>query len=338
MKKPILKFALSSIICSVALGQNPNPPPLPNSMLSLGDSITAGALAAYSLTDYAHPRVIINLLKDLFQFAYFRKLASFEKKYLNWSTGLDPHRRINSHAFKLKTLNPNLTAFNLAVSGASSKDVETEQLPQLQKLSLSTFGTRVPDYTTILVGANDVCAASNDQMTSLKEFEGRVTNIFSHILNLGTENRVLVSEIPALDKLPRFKDTSLFSFINPLKTCGDYWKKTKLCKNVLSDDPESRLQVSERIHSYNQILAEVVESLRNSYGDRIRFAGNIYSEEISKEQLALDCFHPNIGGQQSISKVTWQSSWWSDEWNPSFDSFYSTQKLSVNPEWDEYNE
>ena len=44
--------------------------------------------------------------------------------------------------------------------------------------------------------------------------------------------------------------------------------------------------------------------------DSIRFASEIYDYNFSDNDISLDCFHPNKAGQQILSDITWEKSWW----------------------------
>jgi lysophospholipase L1-like esterase len=140
--------------------RKPSPKNLPNSMVALGDSITAGVGSCLTLSGC--PRN-------------------------SWATG--DGTLVNSHYKRILKDNPAIRghATNLAVPGATVADLASQ--------AAAAVGRR-PDYVTILIGANDACRASIDRMTSKAAFQSAFTSALT-TLQTGLPNaRLLVVSIP----------------------------------------------------------------------------------------------------------------------------------------------
>lgn len=306
---------------------------LPQSMASLGDSITAGAVASYSRANMVNPFRVMQVAMDLLGALATGSMRPIEKRYLNWSTGLDPYRRLNSHAFRLKSLNPQLKIFNAAFSGAESSDVLENELPQLLKWSQKNLRQDVPDYVTVLIGANDICGKNLSDMTSPSEFQANIDRMLKFLLSRNKKSKVMVADIPALEKVQDNAGFPLFRF-KPLLMCGDLWARIQICSNVLKNSSqEARKIVSARVHLFNRILEDSVDRHRSAYGDRVRFAPSLYSNGVNANEVAADCFHPNIDGQRRIANATWEQSWWSGFWNVQRHPTLSEKNYNIDPEW-----
>ncbi|MGH2706831.1 MAG: DUF7118 family protein [Actinomycetota bacterium] len=158
--------ALASV--TIALGFPPSSggdtaPPLPNSMASLGDSITRAYNACGFFSDCTAR---------------------------SWSTGNDA--AVNSHYQRIRKKNEALTAHNVARSGAKVDELED------QAASAVFQGV---EYVTILVGANDACTSSESDMTSLVTFEERFRAAVETLTEELPEAALFVSSIPDIKKL-----------------------------------------------------------------------------------------------------------------------------------------
>lgn len=110
----------------------------PNSMATIGDSISRGALADDSLDDDQPEHV--------------------------WSTGYDGADACYSHLERIWAANPSTVAYNNAWNGAESDDLLAQ--------SNSSVSQGV-QYVTVQMGGNDVCGDSTAEMTAVATWEYR---------------------------------------------------------------------------------------------------------------------------------------------------------------------
>ena len=140
---------------------------LPNSMASLGDSITRAADACCWYGD--HPAE-------------------------SWATGHNPIDGVRSHYERLEALNPSIAGheYNDAVSGAKASDLAAEVAAAL---------AQKPDYVTLLIGANDLCTSSPATMTSTGTFSDEINAALDALHQSLPGTHIFVSSIPNLYQL-----------------------------------------------------------------------------------------------------------------------------------------
>lgn len=314
---------LSLVICSapsmsVRAQSGSNTPPLPRTMGALGDSISVGALAEYKRQSALWPWFQVGLLLEVFNFIAQRKMSIFESRQVAWATGLDPSYRVISHARRLAYLNPELRIYNAAVSGAVAKNVLQSQVEELSRWSRKVNRQDMPDYVTLMIGGNDLCRNRVDQMTSPSEYQEQIEDIVDRVLAHSPQTRLLVSTTPKVSDLKQFSRNWVTGF-GVLKNCQKVWNLHKFCQTVTdsTQSAEDRRRVQERMATYHQILRDVVNRRRRVYGDRIRLSDKLYNYEFTKNDLAVDCFHPNFTAHQKIADFSFVDNWWYGNWKQS---------------------
>ena len=279
---------------------------LPRNMAALGDSITAAAFGRFTRADGTHIFTLLKLL-DLFAKAgYSRSAKAFEAREVSWSTGakLGGH----SHLERLTQLNgTTIPSLNAAVSGARARDLSA-QVDNLLEWSNNSINQSAPDYVTLLIGANDACGE-----TPPEEFIQEVQKAIEKITQANPKAKIMMAGVPNIEHLREVAVNSPLSNLPGLKTCQDMWKRHGFCKEMLQeDDPAKRAAIMARLFQYDTDL-EALKTQFNAQSadpDQIRFAGELTSYRFTDNDIAIDCFHPNLKGQQIISDLTWQKSWW----------------------------
>jgi lysophospholipase L1-like esterase len=293
---------------------------LPRSIASLGDSITAGALAHLDRRNAWQPGVLAYLTGEIIGglFVDGGMVEDLEKKHLSWSTGLDDKGRVWTHARRLERLaGYELAVGNFAVSGSEAKDVLDEQVPELLDWSRRELGQGAPDYVTLLIGANDICADDSAGMTSTDEYKERVKSVVSQLVDASEGTKVLVSTVPDIASLKSKAENATLA--PPLyNRCKNLWETMKVCPTLTRSTGAERERVRQRVKDYNTALGEIVAELRAAKGDRVRIAGNVATADYGKDHVSVDCFHPNPDGQQLLADKTWQSSWWASDYQTRF--------------------
>jgi lysophospholipase L1-like esterase len=215
----------------------------------------------------------------------------------SWSTGTDG--RVLSHYQRLRVLNPEITGrvYNDAKSGAKMRDLDDQMLIAANQ--------RVR-YVTVLMGANDVCTATEAGMTSRADFRAQFTAAMSVITSRMPRARIFVASIPDVYRLWQlFKDDFVARAV---------WATVDICQSMLanagSDDPADvarRDRVRARNIAFNNILADVCgQFARCRYDNGAVFNTNFTRNDVS----TVDYFHPSIAGEAHLAAVTWAASFW----------------------------
>lgn len=306
------KFSLSlGFIVFVSLSNWGEATPYPGSMTAIGDSTSTATLAQYKRSQAMNPFTHANILYDFLRLAFTRNKQSLSDWKYSWSTGLGS-RKVESHAGRLKKLNRSISVSNFAEPGANVENVWKTQLPKLRAWSQEAYKKSYPDYLTLMVGANDICADSLEKSTSVKNYVSTYSKILNEILASSKSSRVLVSALPPYEDLIDSASAGLISFPG-LNKCGGFWKVAPLCKSITHGGPGNKTRVAARVKEMNKALRQLVTSLRKRYGDRLRFAENVSQRHIHQDDLSIDCFHPNAAAQNDLAEITWSHTWWAGD-------------------------
>jgi lysophospholipase L1-like esterase len=142
-------------------------------------------------------------------------------------------------------------------------------------------------YVTILLGANDLCTASPDTMTSTATFQTEFQAAMAKLTAGLPKAHVFVSSIPNLYQLWQVLHTnSLARWV---------WATAHICQSMLgaTRTEAERQQVVAREQAFNQILADTCAAYARCRWD----GGAIYSYKFSASQISnLDYFHPSLSG------------------------------------------
>lgn len=249
-----------------------NPDELPRSVAALGDSITRGFNACGFYVDCTRR---------------------------SWSTGDDA--TVNSHRRRLEQRGDALRQFNLARSGARSGELAGQ----------ATRAVEVgAEYVTIEIGANDACAHTEADMTSVEDYR---RNIQAGLATLGEgapDARVFIASIPDLRRLWAVGHTSWY--------IRKAWSKLDICPSMLArsnsqdlEDVHRRDRVRTRTIQYNQVLAEECQA----YGPLCWFDQKaVFQTTFTRAQLSKwDFFHPSAEGQRLLAYITWQTGFFGPE-------------------------
>lgn len=143
------------------------PPPLPDSMVSTGDSITRAFDVGFCCVFADAPQY-------------------------SWSTG--SASSVPSHYRRILAGNPAIggRAANLARTGAKMVDLDRQ---------LRLAAAARPEYVTVLIGANDVCTPTRAQMTPTATFQAQFAAALTRFTAAAPSARVLVASIPDVYRL-----------------------------------------------------------------------------------------------------------------------------------------
>jgi len=250
----------------------PAPPPpgtdLPSSMAALGDSITAG---------YGSCVVLTSCRRN------------------SWSTG---------DGFRVESLYQRIAEINPAMEGQE----HDFSVPGARAAALADQAASAVDvsaqYVTVLIGANDACRATPQDMTSTAAFRDDVDRALRVLGDGLPQAKVLVLSIPDLYRL--------WEIGHGEERVVRAWDRG-VCPSLLADATatdeaatQRRAAVRDRVAAYNRELAGACRA----YGDRCRFDdGAVHGTPFTVDQLnRLDYFHPDTDGQNLLAEVAYAAS------------------------------
>lgn len=244
--------------------------PLPDSMAAVGDSITQAASTGGTLGADAPEN--------------------------SWSTGTSS--TVNSHYLRLQAEGATLSATNLSVSGAKMAGLNT----QMQNAVAIT-----PDYLTVLIGGNDLCTDTVEEMTSVDDYRAQFVTAMNTLTTGSSNTNVYVVSIPEVWQLWNlFKNSFWARFV---------WNSAQICQSLLANptstqpaDEERRQKVRDRNAAYNVILGDVCDDYTRCHFDNHA----VFNTQLVKSDVSGDYFHPSVSGQAKLSGVSWNAGYsWS---------------------------
>jgi lysophospholipase L1-like esterase len=221
--------------------------------------------------------------------AAFDARRPLSNREINWSTGERSARLVNSHVLRIRKVlaGKNVGSINLAKSGSKSPDVVK------QAVKLARYR---PDYVTVLVGANDVCAWPEQHEPALAAYEKDIRTILDTLVESNRDMKILLSAVPNMPLMYR---------IGAANSCQSKWNLLKICPALLGSDrtPEQRDAFASRWIDANEALLRVsAEFPRN-----VRFTASVAEPVFHFGHLSpYDCFHPNTQGQDLLAEKTWE--------------------------------
>lgn len=257
-------LALLATACDDRAAAKPPAGDLPASMAGLGDSITAGVGACLTLDVCLRH---------------------------SWSTGHGI--LVDSHYVRIRAGNRAINghAHNLAKPGARSADLAAQ--------ATAAVSLKV-EYLTVLVGGNDICRATFENMTSPATYRSNVDKALAVLRKGLPQARVLVASVPDLYRVWEIGHT--------VPSAVRRWN-FGVCPALLARadstapaDVRRRAAVRDRVTAYNRALADACRA----YGPRCRYDGGAaHQVRFTVDMLnPLDYFHPDASGQDALAAAT----------------------------------
>ncbi|HEX6873207.1 MAG TPA: SGNH/GDSL hydrolase family protein [Micromonosporaceae bacterium] len=272
MLRPRLRSLLISAVAGVAAvlsvaspGAAATTPP-PNSMASMGDSITRGFNAC----------------------GWFLDCPS-----RSWSTGT--YSTVNSQYQRILRVNSAISGrnYNDARSGAKAVDMAGQA---------NTAVSQRVEYVTILIGANDACTSSESGMTSVSTFRSQIDSALA-ILKSGLPNaRVAIVSIPDIKRLWQIGYTN-YSALGAWSTLGVCQSMLANPTSFADADVARRDRVRQRVIDFNAQLAQACVAYGSNcdFDDNAVFNYPFVLSQVS----GWDYFHPNTSGQAVLASVSY---------------------------------
>jgi hypothetical protein len=205
---------------------------------------------------------------------------------LSWSTGTDS--RVNSHLKRLAILLKNdVQGVNVAVSGSKVEDL---------KAQANRLANHKPDYVTIEIGANDLCAWTSDYAAKILQFGIDLRFIVARMVDINPDVKILLASIPDI--------YGLWEIGSRRPDCQLRWDVLRLCGPLLS----SGVTTQERVAFVERwrIVNANIQSVAEAFPKNVIFNAAVASSRISSEDISsIDCFHPSVHGQNLLADRAW---------------------------------
>lgn len=204
----------------------------------------------------------------------------------SWATG----SKDGSLAQRLLST-PEGHTWNYAKSGARMADLPGQ---------LASAARKKPELVTVLMGANDACRPSVDDMTPVSEYRADFTASLRSLRRELPHTEVYVASVPDLKRLWKTGRED--------RVRRQVWK-LGICPSMLHDatatDPAAtkrRQRVDDRVTAYNEVLREVCAD------DALcRFDDAVHAYRFDTDKLSKwDWFHPSEKGQRALADLAYR--------------------------------
>lgn len=238
----------------------------PSSVAAIGDSITTAFDACSVLSDCPE---------------------------MSWATGTDDAVASLAQQLIGDPAEVRGATWNLAETGARAAD-----LPAQARAAVA----HEPELVTVLIGANDACAADVASMTPVAEFRAHVTEALEVIRAELPQAQVYVSSVPDLMRL--------WSEGSGHGAARLVWGLADVCPAMLAQPTAETAEASERreavhgrVTEYNAALEEVCAA-----DELCRYDGGaVFDYRFSVDDLSeWDWFHPSRQGQRTLAELAYE--------------------------------
>lgn len=158
----------------------------------------------------------------------------------------------------------------------------------------------------MLIGANDACAATEDAMTPLDQFEAAFARAMDTLVQGLPRARILVISIPDLARLWYVgKDHA---------DVRAKWEALDVCQSMLADPTSTsdraharRSRVRDRVIGYNRAMAAACHR-----HPTCRWDGDaVFDYDFSLQMVSpRDYWHPSMLGQRTLAEISWNAGYW----------------------------
>ncbi|QLH21514.1 SGNH/GDSL hydrolase family protein [Streptomyces sp. Rer75] len=203
---------------------------------------------------------------------------------VSWSTGTD----VDSLAQRLRS---GARSWNYAKTGAVMADLPGQ---------MEAAATRKPQLVTVMIGSNDACRDSVDDMTPTDEFRSTFTSALTRLRREVPKTQVYVASVPDLKRLWSQGRKNVLG--------RQIWK-LGICPSMLKDSDamdaastERRQRVDEQVDDYNQVLKDVCGK-----DPLCRYDDAVHKYRFTERELSKwDWFHPSKAGQQRLAAMAYR--------------------------------
>lgn len=207
----------------------------------------------------------------------------------SWSTGNG--NQVNSHKKRLeKELGRSVVTDNSAKSGAVAGDLDQQ---------VTNLLTSSPDYVTLLIGANDICAWQDSFQDARDKFFQNVVGALTRLIAANSSVKIVLAPIPDMYNL---WETGVQN------GCQTTWDVVRFCRALLASNRSDldRQHFVEKWVSANDALAAAADQ----FPDNVKFIVEVQNLQFELDDISrIDCFHPSVKGQNLLSEETWKYGW-----------------------------
>jgi lysophospholipase L1-like esterase len=238
----------------------------PNSIASLGDSITRGFNACGWYVDCPSR---------------------------SYSTGSDS--AVNSQYLRI-------LAKNAAIYGHNYNDAKTGAKASAMPGQMSTAVGQQVQYVTMLIGANDACTSSESTMTSVTTFRASIDSALATLKSGLPDTSIEVISIPDIYQLWKVGHTNAGA-LTAWSAYGICQSLLYRANSTSSTDEARRQRVRQRVIDFNTQLAQACTAYGSNcrFDGNAVFSYPFALSEVS----TWDYFHPNSTGQAKLAGITY---------------------------------
>lgn len=266
--RPLSLMAVIVLLILAATPTRTSAAVYPNSIASMGDSITRGFNTG--------PNIYADAPEN------------------SWSTGTNT--TVNSIYRRILAVNPAISGRNYNAGRTGAKMVD------LVGQANTTNGYQV-EYATILLGANDVCTSSEANMTSVTTFRAQFQAGLQTLANGSPNTRIYVVSIPNIYTLwSVLKDNPTARTVWGLGICQSMLANPA---STAQADVDRRARVRQRNIDFNTQLREVCAQFPQCRFDNNAVFNTTF---VASDVSVRDFFHPVISGQMKLARAAWSAS------------------------------
>lgn len=221
-----------------------------------------------------------------------------DQPWYSWSTG--DRDAVQSHYWHIRHSYSGITGHNNneSVSGAKMVTLNTQALAALAH-------SPQPEYVTILMGANDVCTATEGSMTAVETYRTQFDQAMDTLTTALPNVRIFVASIPDIYQL--------WALLHDDPSVVAVWTAGSICQSLLANatshdqaDEDRRLRVQQRNIDFNTVLSDECATYSQCrFDNNVVFDGTLEVGDVS----TFDYFHPSIAGQKKIAYGTWEATY-----------------------------
>ena len=160
-----------------------------------------------------------------------------------------------------------------------------------------------PQLVTVLLGGNDACGPTLDDMTTAADYEAGLGALFARLNAEVPDATILVMSVPDLHHLWEIGHD------NPQAVA--LWNNSPSCKNLLGDADDAspdatarRDAVAARVDEFNAAIVRACAAAQGCIDDD----GAVFAYDFSPDEIsAIDFFHPSVAGQRAIAEIAWNA-------------------------------